>query len=287
MLNIPTELLRSFVAVTDSGGVSRAGNLVGRSQPAVSLQIRRLESLVGTPLFLRQSRQFMLTESGQVLLAYARSILRLNDEVVARLQASGVSGVVRLGVPNEYADSFLPTILGKFARAYPDVALEVGCELSTHLVAKLERGEYDLVFGLHIAANEQLPAQGWAESLVWVAGPDLSLVDQADIPLIVAPEGCVYRQQMLATLASTGQTWRIAYTSPSFGGIKAGVLAGLGVTVLARRTVPEGWRILGLAENLPPLPDIRVHLHYAKTNTSDAVLALAAYMSARLAEGAV
>ncbi|WP_018149848.1 LysR substrate-binding domain-containing protein [Leeia oryzae] len=283
MKNLPTDLLRTFVTVIDQGGFSNAGDLLGRSQPAISLQIKRLEELVNVSLFQRTSRSFQLSEEGQVLLAYARSILNLNDEVLARLSKVSLSGVVRLGVPNEFADSFLPDILGKFSQSYPDVTLEVGCELSTHLLAKLDKGEYDLVFGLHATRKVKTTNEGWSEELVWVGSPQHAVYSKSPLPLIVAPIGCVYRQRILETLEQLGRPWRIAYTSPSFGGIKAGVLAGLGVTVLARSAVPDGLRILGAAEKMPKLPDIRVHLHYDQGKVNGAVLGLIDFMSARLA----
>ncbi len=283
MKNLPTDLLRTFVTVVDEGGFSSAGELLGRSQPAISLQIKRLEEIIGVPLFARTGRSFQLSEEGHVLLSYARSILNLNDEVLARVNKSPLSGVVKLGVPNEFADSFLPDILGRFAQSYPDVTLEVGCELSTHLLAKLEKGEYDLVFSLHATPNVKTVSEGWTEELVWVGSPYHPVHGKSPLPLIVAPIGCVYRQRILQTLEQMGRPWRIAYTSPSFGGIKAGVLAGLGVTVLAKSTVPEGLRVLGGTEKMPKLEDIRVHLHYDKARASEAVLALVEYMSARLA----
>ncbi|RCS57510.1 LysR substrate-binding domain-containing protein [Parvibium lacunae] len=287
--NLATDLLRTFVAVVDEGGFSPAGALLGRSQPAISLQIKRLQEMVGANLLVREGRGFNLTDEGRVLLSYARPMLRLNDEAIARLSKSGLAGVVRLGVPNEYADSFLPDILGRFAQRYPDIAIEVGCELSTHLLAKLERGEYDLVFGLHTdsaatkgASKVQLKAQSWAEKLVWVGSPQHPVQTRRPLPLIVAPQGCVYRQRMLETLEGLGQPWRIAYTSPSFGGIKAGVLAGLGVTVLAASTVPDGLAVLGVSDGMPSLADIRVALHYNQAEASEAVQALAQFMTERL-----
>lgn len=292
MKNLPTDLLRTFVTVVDEGGFSSAGGLLGRSQPAISLQIKRLQDLLGVPLLNKAGRGFALTDEGQLVLSYARSMLNLNDEVITRLTRSSVTGAVRLGVPNEFADSFLPEILGKFAQRYPEVAIEVGCELSTHLLAKLQKGEYDLVFGLHTSPPQRsgrtgtASAEGWTESLVWVGSPQQPLHNRTPLPLIVAPKGCVYRQRILETLEKLGRPWRIAYTSPSFGGIKAGVLAGLGVTVLAKSTVPEGIAVLGAAEGMPELQGIRVHLHYDRVKTSEAVQALVNYMAERLARTA-
>lgn len=134
MKNFPTDLLRSFVAVVECGGFSQAGGVVGRSQPAMSLQIKRLESLIGGELIRRSSRNVVLTETGVLVLDYARRILGLNDELHHCLQQSQLSGTVRLGIPNEFAMSYLPQILAGFTRRYPDVRLEVVSQLSRDLL---------------------------------------------------------------------------------------------------------------------------------------------------------
>lgn len=291
MKNLPLDVLRTFVTVVEEGGYSSAGGILGRSQPAISLQIKRLQDILGVVLIRKTGRGFALTDEGQMLLSYAHSMLHLNDEVIGRLTRAPISGMVRLGVPNEYADSFLPEILGKFAQNYPEVAIEVGCELSTHLVTKLQQGDYDVVFGLHLdvpgskrgGRGHTANAQGWSESLVWVGSPQHFVFQRQPLPLIVAPKGCVYRQRVIETLEQLGWPWRIVYTSPSFGGIKAGVLAGLGVTVLAKSTVPEGLIILGKNEGMPQLQNIQVHLHYDRAQASEAVHTLVNYMAERLA----
>ena len=124
MRNLPTDLLRTFVNVTELGGFSKAGSQIGRSQPAVSLQIKRLEELLDTELLIRNGRQLKMTEKGEMLLSYARQILKLNDQAVSSLTRQKLSGHIRLGIPNEFAISFLPNILGKFSHSHPDISLE-------------------------------------------------------------------------------------------------------------------------------------------------------------------
>lgn len=284
MKNLPTDLLRTFVTVADTGGVTSASTVVGRSQPAVSLQLKRLETLVGATLLERAGRALRPTGEGEILLRYAREMLALNDQAVSRLARQPLAGTVRLGIPNEFASSFLPRILGKFARTHPDVAVEVTCSLSTNLLASHERNELDLVFALHADPPGQGDVGGWMEELVWVESPAHRCHDRAPLPLIVAPRGCVYRGRIMQALDEERIPWRIAYSSPSFGGIRAGVLAGLGVTVLADSVVPEGLRTLLPGEGLPTLPPVRVQLHYKREWASEAVLGLAEYMAANLAE---
>lgn len=282
--NLPTDLLRTFVTVADLGGITSASKVVGRSQPAVSLQIKRLEELVGVPLLERSGGRLGTTREGDVLLRYAREMLALNDEALARLTRPMLAGTVRLGIPNEFASSFLPQILGKFAQTHRHVAVEVTCALSTNLRASYERNELDLVFALHTDEPVESTAEGWTEELVWVASPRHHSHTRTPLPLIVAPRGCVYRGRIMEVLEEARIPWRVVYSSPSFGGIRAGVLAGLGVTVLSRSVVPEGLRTLVAGKRLPHLPPVRVQLHYNHERASEAVRGLAEYMAANLAE---
>ncbi|MEX0731820.1 MAG: LysR substrate-binding domain-containing protein [Aquisalimonadaceae bacterium] len=284
MKNLPTDLLRTFVTVADLGGITSAGAVVGRSQPAISLQIKRLEELVGVSLFERTGRALRPTGEGDVLLRYAREILSLNDQALSRLARQPLAGTVRLGIPNEFASSFLPQILGKFAQTHPDVAVEVTCTLSTNLLASHERNELDLVFALHADQPGDGVSEGWMEELVWVASPVHRSHTRVPLPLIVAPRGCVYRGRIMDVLEKARIPWRIVYSSPSFGGIRAGVLAGLGVTVLSESVVPDGLRTLPPDPQLPELPPVRVQLHYSRERASEAVCGLADYMATNLAE---
>lgn len=282
--NLPTDLLRTFVTVADLGGITSACAVVGRSQPALSLQIKRLETLVEAPLLERSGKALRPTAEGEVLLRYAREMLALNDEALSRLSREPLAGTVRLGIPNEFASSFLPQILGKFAQTHPDVAVEVTCGLSTNLLSSHERNELDLVFALHADQPADGAAEGWTEDLVWVASPVHRCHTRTPLPLIVAPRGCVYRGRIMEVLEQARIPWRILYSSPSFGGIRAGVLAGLGVTVLAESVVPDGLRTLTPGVRLPELLPVRVQLHYNRQWASDAVRGLAEYMAANLAE---
>lgn len=285
MHHLPTDLLRTFVTVAELGGFTSAGTVVGRSQPAVSLQIKRLEGLVGVSLLERSARGLKPTAEGETMLRYAREILALNDEALARLTRPKLAGGVRLGIPNEFASSFLPEILGKFAQSHPNVTLEVRCALSTELLERIGHDELDLVFALHGGSEPVTASEGWTEELVWVASPNSASHTRNPLPLIVAPEGCVYRGRIMEVLGQREAPWQVVYTSPSFGGIRAGVLAGLGVTVLSRSVVPEGLRTLPPSGPLPELPPVQVRLHYDRGDASDAVLGLVEYMATNLERG--
>lgn len=278
MLNLPTELLRSYLAVIDFGGFTRAGEVVGRSQPAVSLQIKRLEKLVGYPLLRRSGRTLLPTEEGTLLLKYARQMLQLNDELVKQLVRPEVSGRVRLGIPNEFAASFLPNILGRFSKVYPDVSLEVICDLSGNLLQRLQYHELDLAIVIH---PEPVDPQHrvWSEELVWVRGVDFADLAQRPLPVVVAPQPCVYRERLLRALDANALPWRITYTGTSYNGIRAAVMAGLGVTVLARSTIPEGLELLSYGAGFPALAKADVALHFDSESATQAVQHLATFIT--------
>lgn len=274
------DLLRALVTVADLGGITRAGEALGRSQPAISLQIKRLESLLDTELFRRDGRQLQLTDSGTTLIRYARQILSLNDNAIAQLTQRRVSGSIRLGIPNEFAGSYLPEILGRFAESQPEVTLEVGCELSNRLLARLAKKEFDLVLGLHAERRPAGTDVTWPEEVVWLTSARHASYSKSPLPLIVAPDGCVYRHRMVEALDRAGINWRIAYTSPTLGGIRAGVMAGIGVTAMARRTVPQGLELISAAmASLPRLKPVEAALHFDSATCSPAVLRLVEFMS--------
>ena len=278
MKNIPTNLLRTFVTIVKENGFSSAGNKLGRSQPAVSLQMNRLEALIDRPIMLRNGRSFKLTEDGEVLLDYAQRILRLNDEALLRLSRPNVAGKVRLGIPHEFAIAYLPDFLTDFSATYPSIELEVISELSSNLLARQVRGELDLVIAIHQEFNIKPTTEGWHEKLVWVTDEKHRKTQYDQIPLVVAPQGCVYRQRMLKVLDQAGIAWRIVYTGSSYGGICAAVMAGLGVTVLAENTVPAELQTYDYTARLPRLPGANVELHYSRADAEPAVLRLAQYI---------
>lgn len=280
MVNIPTELLRTFVKAVDLGSFTRAGDAVGRTQSAISLQVQRLEALLEVQLFVRGTHRVKLTDEGTILVDYARRMLALNDEAVGSLHRPKVAGSVRLGTPHEYTASLLPTILSKFAQSHPGVTLEVTCDLSKNLLARQEKGEFDLVIALHDNPDDAGGTKIFTEPLVWITSLDHAHDEQRPLSLAVAPPPCIYRSRVLQTLNRLDRPWRIAYASSSYSGIIAAVRAGLGVTLLAASTVPEGVRALGEREGFPTMGELEVRLHLRRENTSEAVRRLADYISA-------
>jgi len=288
MKNIPTELLRTFTTIVQLGGFTQAGALLGRSQPAISLQIKRLEELLDTRLFQR-SNGLQVTEEGEVLLSFAQRILDLNDSAVARLAKSHISGQVRLGIPNDFEVSFLPRLLSQFGQAHPDVALEVNCDLSVQLLQDFQQGRYDLVLATDSLEESSGPASSgdeFHETIVWVTNGHFQWPENQPLPLVVYPVGCRYRKQIIHQLNKAGIAWRIAYSSSSLLGIQAAIEAGLGVSALARSTVPQGLHSHLQLHDCPPLGQIKLVFKHDRANQSDATKRLYEYLYAGLEQAA-
>ncbi|AWJ87086.1 LysR family transcriptional regulator (plasmid) [Azospirillum sp. TSH58] len=252
-------LLRTFVSVVDAGGFTRAGERVHKTQSTVSQQIRRLEEQVGLPLLDRNSRAVALTDDGERLLGYARRLLALNDEANAVLSGRPAAEVVRLGVPEDYAVERLPRLLADFARANRRLRLDVRCDLSVRLRADVECGDLD------IALVKQEPGRpgalrAWREPLCWVGPAAEDLHREDPLPLVLFPQGCVYRNRAVHELERAGRRWRVAYSSPNHAGVRAAVSGGLGVSVLPHSALPTGARFLGVADGLPALPETELAL---------------------------
>ena len=255
------DLLRAFVTVADCGGFTRAGELLGRTQSTISLQIKRLEDAIGgRPVFERTPRMLRLTNDGQTLLHHARAMLRLNDAPLAELIEPEVAGLVRLGVPEDFATAHLPAVLADFTDAHPKVELEVTCDLTLNLQAKFRSGGFDLVLLKREPGGVAEGMRVWREPLIWVARDALSVPAEGPLPLIVSPDPCVYRSRAVAALERHGRRWRIAYTSTSLAGTQAAVRAGLGVAVLPREMCPPGLKPVGTDAALPALADTEIAL---------------------------
>lgn len=278
MQNIPMDLLRTFVKAIESGSLTRAGGLVGRSQSAVSLQIRRLEDLVGVQLFERDAHKLKLTDEGKSFAHFARRILALNDEALSTIQKQTVSGRVRLGAPHEYTASLIPEFLGKFAQSHPNVMLEVTSDLSKNLLRRQQGGEFDLVIALHEEHASEGGRKIFTEPLVWIGSPDHARHLQSPVPLVLAPPPCIYRNRVLHALNRLRRSCKIVYLSSSYNGLSAAVQAGIGVTAMAGSTTPSGSRILTESDGLPSLGQLELHLHRGNGKPFEALQRLEDYI---------
>ncbi len=238
--------LRAFVAVVDAGSLSGAAPLVHRSQSAVSMQIKKLETALGRPVLLRGPRHLEVTPAGAELLSYARRVLDLQAEAHAALFGPKLAGRVRLGVPDDYASAYLTPVLRSFAHRYQGVEIELTCEQSTSLIPRLGRGELDLAL-----VSRDKPQRGrflFDEPLVWVGAAQYEVWRRDPLPIAVYESASMARQATLSALAARRRAYRIVYHSSSLAGQLAAVESGLAVAVLTRCSVPPHLQIL---QNLP------------------------------------
>jgi DNA-binding transcriptional LysR family regulator len=257
---IDIDLLRAFVTVAETRSVSRAAERLLRNQSTVSVQLKRLESVIGAVVLDRTPRGVRLTHDGELLLPYALRILALNDEVMARVKEPQVAGHVRLGTPEDFATTYLPGVLADFAQSYPLVTLEVRCDLTRRLTERFHGGEFDIVL---VKREPRARSEGgvrvWREPLVWVAAAGFAVSRLEALPLVVSPDPCVYRKRATEALDRARRPWRVSYTCASLAGAQAAVRAGLGVSVLPKDMTPEGLVILD-AGGLPNLHDTEIAL---------------------------
>jgi DNA-binding transcriptional LysR family regulator len=254
------DLLRSFVSVVDAGGFTRAGERVHRTQSTVSQQIKRLEDTLGRPLLHRNGKRVAPTEEGERLLSYARRILALADEAHQVVAQSAGEGVVRLGLPEDFAASRLAQVLARFARSRQGARLDVRCDLSVRLRADLDRGELDLIL-FKRDAGERGGIACWPERLRWIASRRRELDVRRDpVPLVAFPQGCLYRNRAIHALEAAGRAWYIAYSSPNFSGIQAAVSVGLGVSILPQAAILPEHRALGAKDGFAKVPNTELAL---------------------------
>jgi DNA-binding transcriptional LysR family regulator len=254
--DLDIDLLRAFVAVADAGSFTGAADLVGRSQSAVSQKIRRLESLIGYPVFDRTSRSLALTTVGGQLLLGARRLLDLNDDVIRSLQAPQTAGRLRVGICEDFVPLQLTRLLARFLRLYPAIQLDVNTSLTQDLLEEFDNGDLDLVI-----ATRQSPDRGrviWREPMVWFAASDFMFDPEQPLPLVMLRPPCSYRELMFTTLDAARRDWVAACTMNSLMGVQAAVAGGLGITLLGRSFIQDGMQMLQVPADWPPLPMIEI-----------------------------
>lgn len=247
--NLDIDLLRSFAAVADTGSFTAAGEVVARTQSAISVQIKRLEEIVGKRVFERTSRSLTLTRAGETLLDYARRILDLNDESVRRIMQPPCCGELRLGITEYFVPAELPQILGRFAAAYPDVQLEVRMGLSRDLREQLTAGELDAVIVRLLPRDRLKPI--WSEPQYWVAREGFEIARGAPLPLALLHAPCILREHAIESMKRLKRPYKIAFTGSSMASIQAAVSAGLGASILPRSSVQSGMKVLVSGKSYP------------------------------------
>jgi DNA-binding transcriptional LysR family regulator len=226
--------------------------------------MKKLEGQVGLKLFTKVGQSYQVNKEGKWLYDKAKQMLVINDDIFHELKNETLRGRLRLGIPSEFASALLPSIVGEFSKRYPDVSLDVTSALSKHLLSGDQKQRFDLILAL-LQPNTLVPEPQKAkltiireDDLVWVGDPNRSLPNDS-LPLVLAPDGCVYRSRVISELKQQTQPWKITYTNPDFYGLMAAIQQGLGITALARSIVPNSLEIIK-DKRLPKLGRINICL---------------------------
>lgn len=276
------DLLRTFAAVVDAGGFTRAAERVHLTQSTVSQQVKKLEANIGHSLLLRDKSTggIQTTEEGEVLLSYARRLLATAEEAMDVMRKPTAPKTVRLGVPEDFAGRRLIDLLSGFSNASPHIRLDTVSGWSVELRRLLDVGEIDL------ALIKREPGDGpslasWKEELVWVESTHRPARDET-VPLAVFPVGCIYRERAIRFIERSGRRWRIAYTSQGLMGVQAAVASGLGISLLPSDAVLPEHRELGAAEGFDPQPASELALVKGRLRLSAESRSLADFLAANL-----
>lgn len=287
---LDTALLNTFVVLCETKSFTLTAERVHRSQSAVTMQISKLEKLLGCQLFKRTKRHVELTEKGYELLPMANHLLDKTQQLFTHFRHDDLRGDISFGSPEDFATYYLPEVLSRFTEHHPHVHLRVNCELTKALIDAFEQRKYDIVVIKQLPTDIYPSAKPlWTERLVWVCSKQrYEHLSQAEsvfanervIPLVLSPERCVYRARALQALEKQGVMYNISYTSPSIAGVIAAVRAGLGFAVLPRKFVPNDLMPLE-HHGLPRLEDAEICLLFHE-DASDAVHSLAQYIEQHL-----
>jgi len=261
-MGFDTVTLQCFISLAQTGSFTKAAEVVGRSQSAVSQQIAKLEHILGKSLIKRGSNMG-LTNDGQIFLEYAKRIFALHNEILDRFKQPALHGILHFGLPEAFASRFLSEILLEFKRLHPRVTLLVECDLTRNLIERFKQKEFDLVLAKSTRI-EDFPngVEVYTEKLEWVGNKmllDFYQEENLPLSLVLSPDPCVYRIRAIQSLDKISQPWRIVFSSHSYTGIMAAVKAGMGITVLPKNMIPSDLDILH-SPHLPTLKDAHMSL---------------------------
>lgn len=278
-VQLDIDLLRCFSIVAETGTLSRAAERVGRSQAAVSMQMKRLEEVVGQTLLNRSGRGVSLTVHGERLLTHARRILRSHDDALAELSGRSLAGTLRFGCPDDYADAFLPPLLRSFAELNPQAFIEVVCASTPRLLGQLDRKGLDLA--LTSVSLEPGRAVLRHEDIVWVGARDGGGHASGPLRLALGDPDTLDHRAAIAALERIGRPYQLAYASGSLAGLLAVVRSGQAIAVLTRAAVPDDLAVLSNT-GLPPLPTIGLTVRLDEQRASPITRAFAQHIRTML-----
>jgi DNA-binding transcriptional LysR family regulator len=279
--HLDIDLLRTFTAIAESHTLGRAAAKVGRTQAAVSMQVKKLEEMLNQPLLNRTGRGVVLTLHGERLLGHARTILRHHDAAVADISGAGLTGTIRFGCPDDYAAAFLPQILRDFAGRHPQVFVEVICAPTPRLAERLRQHALDLALVSTPAAEGGNRALR-REPLVWVGNQGDGAGGRTPLQLALSDPDTLDHRAACAALDAAGRAYRVAYASGSISGLLAVVRSGQAIAVLTQAAVPADLRILSASEDLPGLPAVDISVQFDLARPPSLVREFAAHLESIL-----
>ncbi len=284
--NLDTVLLRAFVAVAETGGMTRAAAILHLTQAAVSQQIKRLEDSLGCALFTRDRTRMSLTHAGERLLARAQRMLALNDEIWTTMTAPEFEGEVRLGVPHDIVGPFLPPILRAFGRDWPRVRITLETTTSRLLRECLARDELDLCLTTEIDCGRGGEVL-FSDALLWVGAVGGTAWQRTPLPMALGDATCAFRKPAVAALAEQNRDWRRACETRDMLGVVAAIEADIAVGIFLSSTLPSSLAPVPPEAQLPPLPVFNVNLYGREGSISPVVEELALHIRRRLAKPAM
>lgn len=273
--DVPIVLLRTFVSVVDLGSFTKAADALGRTQPAISQQIKRLETMLETKLLVTGGGGIRLTDSGVALGPFARQALRTNDDILRHFKSEALSGWIRIGLPTDFANGFLLDAATGFASSNPEVRLEVSSRLSQELREALTIDSLDLAVSIVTDTAPSYLVRSWDAQPVWAVPEAKDFPDSEPLPILRHPDPCAYADRMISALQRAGREWRTVYVSSDVAGLQNAVQCGLGVTALTAATLAEGMKVGTVAEGYPTLDALRIGLFYKHAKLSGAAHMLA------------
>lgn len=263
--------LKTFLSLVETGSYTRTAHIVGRTQSAVSMQIQRLELATGGKLLERRSGVLQLTKRGEALRPYAHRLISLNDETLERMRGVELSGKIRLGVSDDFAEGPLGRILSNFRTKHARVNLDVTVNLSHDLLDMLDDGKFDLVVAKRPLSGPDRPCSVLSRvDLTWAGATNVPVFEKDVLSLVLFPERAYPRDIMIAALAKAGTKWRVAATCYSVAALRAAVTAGWGISALARPAVLPPLQVLEPHPKLPALPKSETALFWAAGRLSTA-----------------
>ena len=281
MRSIDPDLLRSFIAIIDTGSYGAAADLVHKTQSTVSAQIKRLEEILDVQLFDKVGRRNAVTPAGRRLLEYARSMVRLNDETLGVFRPAPVAGRIAIGTSDDYAEAFFPPILGRFARSHPAIEVEVATGAGSDMLDRLDDGTFDAVITSIESGGGDIERLR-TDRLHWIGADRCRLHERNPLPLALWSEGCAWRSMALAELSRSGRAWRVVHTTSNAPLLTSVVREGLGVTVAPRWYLSPGLQIVEELDAAHPLGTTDIGIKVRPGADSPALDAFLTYLRASL-----